>query len=763
MEKHILKHLGHKNYTPATLTEIHEDLDLNSQDQPALQRSLRNLERDGIVLRIKGGRYLPADSSLLVAGRLQLTKSGRGFLTPEDPALPEVAIAARETGTALPDDRVLVLIEALPKKRFWQRSATEAAPLSGSVVSIIERRRSRFVGTCRRSGKGVEVQPDDPRFPRGITILPGKSSPTPPKSGDKVVVELTRWESRHAAPEGRIVEVLGAPSAEGIDMLGVLRQYDLKGEFPAAVVKEARRFGRHVQPADLAGRRDCRGQLVVTIDPDDARDFDDAICLERAGANRWKLWVHIADVSHYVRPGSALDVEARRRGNSSYLVDRVIPMLPEELSNELCSLKPHVDRLTKCVEFLISSDGRVLATDFYPAVIHSKKRFTYAEALAVLEGKPGDATTMMLHEASALAQAIRKRRFADGSLDLDFPETKIRLDAAGKVSRIDRHDNDISHQLIEEFMLLANEAVAGRLMKLKRPAIYRTHEAPDPDRLKSYREEVLGHSIPCGNLTKPEEVKRLLARLGDLAIGAALKIGFLRSLQRARYTADPVGHYGLAKKKYTHFTSPIRRYADLVVHRSLFAQAKHLPGDPLHEVAVHLSSTERNSADAERDSKDVKLHAYLLDQIQSGKPHRYVAQVTCLRDFGFSIDIAALGMSAMVPLSLLEDDHYRHDPVAKQIAGRRQRRFIRLGDTVEVEIAKVDTVRKMIDFRLAGTVNGASAATPRGQSRHRGGNPTAQAHRPATPVAGPSVAPSEATSTRRRRRPRRRGGKAKTA
>ncbi len=763
MEKHLLKHLGHKNYTPATLSEIHEDLALLSQDQPALQRSLRNLERDGIILRIKGGRYLPTDSSRLVAGRLQLTKSGRGFLTPEDPALPEIAIAARETGTALPDDRVLVLIEELPKKRFWQRSAPEAATLSGSVVSIIERRRSRFVGSCHRNGKGIEVQPDDPRFPRGITILPGKNAPTPPKPGDKVVVELTRWVSRHSAPEGRIVEVLGAPSAEGIDMLGVLRQYDLQGEFPPAVIKEARRFGRHVQPADLTGRRDCRGQLVVTIDPDDARDFDDAICLEPAGANRWKLWVHIADVSHYVRPGSALDVEARRRGNSSYLVDRVIPMLPEELSNELCSLKPHVDRLTKCVEFLISSDGRVLSTDFYPAVIHSKKRFTYAEALAVLQGKPGDATTTMLHEASALAQAIRKRRFADGSLDLDFPETKIRLDDGGKVSRIDRHDNDISHQLIEEFMLLANEAVAGRLMKLKRPAIYRTHEAPDPDRLKSYREEVLGHSIPCGNLNKPEEVKRLLARLGDLAIGAALKIGFLRSLQRARYTADPVGHYGLAKKKYTHFTSPIRRYADLVVHRSLFANAKHVCGDPLHEVADHLSSTERNSADAERDSKDVKLHAYLLDQIRSGTPQRYEAQVTCLRDFGFSIDIAALGMSAMVPLSLLVDDHYRHDSAAKQIAGRRGRRLIRLGDTLEVEIAKVDITRKMIDFRLAGTGEGASSGSPRATSRHRGGDRAPQSNHPAAPVAAAPTASEEDPTGRPRRRRRRRGGKAKAA
>ncbi len=754
MEEILIRHFGRKRDTIFTLSELHEILGVPGDGRTQLQRGLRELERRALVVRLPGGRYLSAASASLVAGRLQLTKSGRGFVTPADPALPEIAIAARETGTALPDDRVLVLLDEMPKKRFWQRASSPAAPLAGSVVSIVERRRSRFVGTFHRTAKGFEVRPDDPRFPRGIAVPPRGNAAVRARQGDKVVVELSRWESRHAAPEGRVVEVLGAPSHEGIDMLGVLRQYDLNGEFPAAVLKEAKRFGSHVQAGDLAGRRDCRAQAVITIDPDDARDFDDAFCLEPAGANRWKLWVHIADVSHYVRPGSALDAEARRRGNSSYLVDRVIPMLPEELSNELCSLKPHVDRLTKCVEFLLSSDGRILATDFYPAVIHSKKRFTYAGALEVLEGRAEDAIGRMLQQAGDLAQAIRKRRFANGSLDLDFPETKIRLDAQGRVSRIERHENDASHQLIEEFMLLANEAVAGRLMKLGRPAIYRTHEAPDPDRLDGYRKEVLGHSIPCGNLTRPDEVRKLFTRLGDLAIGAALKIGFLRSLQRARYTADPIGHYGLAKKKYTHFTSPIRRYADLVVHRSLFAPAKHVPGDALHEVADHLSSTERNSADAERDSKELKLHAFLLDQVHTEKRVRYAARVTALRDFGFSIDIEALGMNAMVPLSLLEDDHYRHDPVAKHIAGRRARRVIRLGDTLEVEIAKVDTIRKMIDFRLAG-----AASTPaRQRTGRRGGE--AKGHvlssRPRA-AEGAAIVPDAAAPARRRRRSRRRG------
>lgn len=758
MENTLIKHLGHKRYTPATLTEIHTQLGLAPQDQTRLQRQLRDLERRGLVIRIKGGRYLSASSPRLVAGRIQITKSGRGFLTADDPAIPEIAIRGNETGTALHDDKVIVLRDQEPKKGFWGSPKAETEPLTGSVVRVVERRRTRFVGILRRSGKGLHVTPDDPRFSYEIRVNEPKAPGLRAKAGDKVVVELGHWESRHVNPEGRITEVLGAPAADGVDMLAVLRQYGLNSAFPEQVIKEARRFGNTVPAADLKGRRDCRKQLVVTIDPDDARDFDDAICLERAGANRWKLWVHIADVSHYVRPGSALDEEAKRRGNSSYLVDRVVPMLPEELSNELCSLKPNVDRLTKCVEFLLGNDGKVISTDFYPAVIHSKKRLTYADALAIIEKPARGELGEMIHEAHRLAQCIRKRRFEDGSLDLDFPETKIRLDATGKVVRIDLHDNDVSHQLIEEFMLLANEGVAGRLMKLKRAAIYRTHEAPDPGRLQSYREDVLSHSIPCGNLTKPAEVQKLFRQLGELASGAALKIGFLKSLNRARYTADPLGHYGLAKKKYAHFTSPIRRYADLVVHRSLFAAAKSAPLLHLHDVANHLSSSERNSADAERDSKDIKLHAYLQDQIHSGKPTCYPARVTSLRDFGFFVDITGLGMSGMVPLALLEDDHYRHDATAKKIEGRSKRRTIQLGDIVDVEIAKVDATRKMVDFRIVGTArNGGRAPSgTRPGVRNRKGE-----HKPAAPVSE-SAAPAARTaasggSTSRRRSGRRRG------
>jgi ribonuclease R len=320
----------------------------------------------------------------------------------------------------------------------------------------------------------------------------------------------------------------------------------------------------------------------------------------------------------------------------------------------------------------------------------------------------------MLHQAHELAQRIRRLRFKAGSLDLDFPETKIRLDERGRILRIEKTENDVSHQLIEEFMLLANEAVATRLMAQRQPAVYRVHESPDERRLLEYREEVLSHNVPCGNLSHPAEVQKLLHRLNSLPIGQALKIGFLKSLMRARYAVEPLGHYGLAKKKYTHFTSPIRRYADLVVHRALFDK-NSAPASALKETAEHISVTERNSADAERDSKDVKLFAFLKGQLQSGRPERYAALVTDVRNFGFFVDVPGLAMSGLVPLSTVEDDFYLFDAVRSHLVGRRTRRVIRLGDKVTVQVAKVDSFKKQVDFRLASerASNGVQHARPR--------------------------------------------------
>ena len=696
MEDRILNLLGRRDYVPSNVPELLRKLRLPPKRQQELQRALADLEQAGRITRTKGNRYIQSREADLIPGRIRMNRQGKGFLQPDDPGLKEIMVPENATGTAMHEDRVLVRRDVKPKRAVSSR----AEPETGAVIRILERQRTQLVGTLQRTREFLYVVPDDPRLPKDIYVPPPRDLGRPARVGDKVVVEWRAWESRHTNPEGEIVEVLGAPDEEGVDMLSVLRHYNLPLHFPRAVLDEARSFGDEIHPGEIAGRVDCRTLPVVTIDPEDAKDFDDAICLQRQSQDRWKLWVHIADVSHYVKPDSALDREARQRGNSTYLVDRVIPMLPEALSNELCSLKPEVDRLTKCVEFVISDEGRVLSSRFYSAVIHSKRRFSYKQVLNILQGNPGGSIERMLHDANALAQKIRRLRFKACSLNLDFPEMKIRLDEHGRVAAIEKVVNDVSHQLIEEYMLLANEAVAGQLMRQRTNAIYRVHEEPDERRLNEYREEVLSHHVPCGNLKKRPEVQKLLHRLDSLPIGAALKIGFLRSLMRARYAVEPLGHYGLAKKEYAHFTSPIRRYADLIVHRALFQQNQGT-GQALRQMADHISATERNSADAERDSKDVKLYAFLKAQLRAGKPNAYPALVIDIRNFGFFVDVPGLAMSGLVHLSSLEDDFYVFDPERGQLTGRRTRRMIRLGDKVTVQVAKVDSFKKQVDFRLA--------------------------------------------------------------
>ena len=691
MEMKILKLLGSEDYIPSNVPELLSQLGMKPNQQQVLQSLLKSLEKQGKIVRTKGNRYIVAKEADLVPGVIQITRGGRGFVQPDEAGLTEISISDNNTSTAMHGDRVLVRLDIQPGQK----------DRSGCVVKILERKRTQFVGTLQRSKQFLHVTPDDPRLPGAIYVSEPRDVGRKPNIGDKVVVEITQWESKQTAPEGEIIEVLGPPDEEGVDMLSVLRHYNLPLHFPKNVLHEASTIAKSRpdnQPSaqECAGRVDCRSHNVITIDPDDAKDFDDAICIQKQG-DQWQLWVHIADVSHYVLPGSALDVEARKRGNSTYLVDRVIPMLPEALSNELCSLKPNVDRLTKCVEFVLSKDGHVVSSKFYAAVIRSKRRFTYKEAFAVIQVPPNNETEQMVHDAHAMAQKVRHLRFKNGSLDLDFPENKIRLDEHGKVLRIERIENDVSHQLIEEYMLLANEAVAGRLMGLNRPSVYRVHESPKEKRLNDYREDVLSHRVPCGNLTHRPEVQKLLSRLSTLPIGPALKIGFLRSMMRARYAMEPLGHYGLAKTKYTHFTSPIRRYADLVVHRSLFDKVELQVG-VAKQIADHISTTEKNSSDAERDSKEVKLYAYLKAQLVSKKPQPYAALVTDVRNFGFFVDVPDLGLSGGVPLSAIQDDFYVFDPVTRQITGRHTRRVISIGDNLVVQIYKVDSIKKQVDF-----------------------------------------------------------------
>jgi len=699
----VLVLLRAPDYRPRDRNEIAQALGLKGRDGVAVRKTLRELEHAGEIVRIRKNRYvLPAEADL-VTGKLSIHQAGYGFLVPEKAGEPDVFIAAENTGTAMNGDRVVARMNRdVPSRRAKDRHRSE-----GRVIRILERARDTIVGTLQHSRNFYYVVPDDPRLVHDVYVQvpPRTKLPKAPAPGDKVVVRLEAWESRHVNPEGEIIEVLGAATAPGIDMLSIIRKYDLPTEFPKSVVDEANRIPQSVEQKLIQGREDLRDKFIATIDPDDARDFDDAIDVEKIDNGGWRLGVHIADVSAYVTPDSALDREARRRGNSVYLPDRVIPMLPERLSNGVCSLNPGVDRLTHSVFIEFDKSGRAKNARFAKSVIRSAKRLTYKEAYAILQTKPNGELSRRLHTAWELASLLRRKRFEQGSLDLDFPEVKVYLDLAGKPLRLERVENDQSHQLIEEFMLAANEAVARELRHRSIATIYRVHEDPDPEKLAEYREFILSFGYKVGDLSHRKEIQRFLASIHGKPEEQALKIGLLKSLKRARYAGQPLGHYGLAKANYLHFTSPIRRYADLVVHRTLAErnsprQSKIDIGQ-IESLASHISDTERNAADAEIESVRLKKLQFFERQLEERNPQVFRAAIMDVRNYGLVVELPDALVTGVVHVSTLADDFYRFDPAQRRLIGRRTNRRYSIGDEIRVFVARVDTFKRQIDFAIA--------------------------------------------------------------
>ena len=731
IRERILALLAQRDYRPLDNVEIAKKLSLGGAERVALRQTLRTLEHDGEIARIRKNRYiLPAEADL-VAGTLSIHQAGYGFLNTETQGQPDIFVAAENTGTAMHGDRVVVRISRDVVPRRGRSSADRA---EGRVIRILERAHDTIVGTLQRSKNFYYVVPDDPRLVHNVYIgsanavadgkRPQKPAPTrearnTPAVGDKVVARLLSWESRHVNPEGELIEVLGPAEAPGVDLLSIIRNYHLPTEFPKAVVDEAGRIAETVPPELISGREDLRARFVVTIDPDDARDFDDAIHVEKLGHGGWGLGVHIADVASYVTPNSALDREARRRGNSVYLPDRVIPMLPERLSNGVCSLKPEVDRLTHSVFVEFDRNGNIKGSRFARSVIRSARRLTYKQAYAILKSPPQDEVGQRLHEAWTLAALLRTKRFQRGSLDLDFPEVKVVLDSDGKPVRLERIENDESHQLIEEFMLAANEVVAAELKRYSIPTIYRVHEDPDPEKLAEYREVILSYDHRVGDLTHRGELQRFLAAIKGKPEEQALKIGLLKSLKRARYDPHPLGHYGLAKANYLHFTSPIRRYADLVVHRALadleirrrrdtgaVRRAGHntesqLDMAQLTTIAEHISATERVAAEAEIEAVRMKKLEFFERQLAAREPQVFRAAVIDVRNYGLVIELPDVVLSGLVHVSSLADDFYSFDPAKRQLLGRSSRKRFKVGDDLRVFVSRVDRFKRQIDFALA--------------------------------------------------------------
>ncbi len=693
----ILRLIRDPKYRPLDKIEIANALGYGAAQRNEVRRTLRDLEKEGEIARIRKNRYVQPDTADLVTGTLSVHEAGYSFLTNEKQGQADLFIAAENTGTAMHGDRVVARII---RGAEFSRARTPRA--EGRVIRILTRANETIVGTLQQTRNFFYVVPDDPRLVHNIYVQPSRVNHHEPRRGDKVVVRLEAWESRHVNPEGKIIEWLGPRTAPGVDILSIIRKYHLPLEFPKAILEEASAISETVTLID--GREDLRQQFIVTIDPDDARDFDDAIQVEEIKSG-WQLGVHIADVSAYVRPGSALDREAQRRGNSVYLPDRVIPMLPERLSNGVCSLNPHVDRLTHSVFLQFDRNGRVRQTRFARTVIRSAHRLTYKQAFAILKSSARDELSERLHTAWKLAALLRRKRFEHGSLDLDMPEVKVVVDKKGKPIRFERVENDESHQLIEEFMLAANEAVARELKNRGIPTIYRVHENPEAERLGELREFVLAHGIRVGDLTHRGEVQKLLAAIRGTAEEHPLKIALLKSLKRARYATTPLGHYGLAKVNYAHFTSPIRRYADLEVHRALadrdISRRSSRASSQLSAIADHISDTERNAAEAEIDAVKMKKLEFFELQLQARDPQVFDAVVIDVRNYGILVELPEILLTGLIHVSTLADDFYVFSPSQRRFVGRQRRRRFAVGDKLRVHVARVDQFKRQIDFAIA--------------------------------------------------------------
>jgi ribonuclease R len=714
----ILALLREPRYQPLDKVELTNKLGLSADDRSQLRAVLKTLEQEGVLARIRKDRYILPEEANLVTGILRVSRGGNARLDPGTE--PHLFVSAENAGVAMNGDRVVARLVHEGRGQRLDPNARQAA----QVIRILERANETIVGTLQSSKRFFFVLPDDSRIAHNIYVLPDRDPlPKPASVGDKVVVRLEEWTRPENNPEGRIIEVLGHTGDPGVDMLSIIRRNNLPIEFPPAVLAEAASIPETVDPRDVEGREDLRGDLIITIDPDDARDFDDAINVQRLPGG-WRLGVHIADVSHYVRTGGALDKEALSRGNSVYLADRVIPMLPERLSNGVCSLKPRVDRLTFSAFIDFSPAGKIKGVRFSRSIIHSKARLTYKQAFAILSGRSVDPVPNLvpdktdiisaevieqLHTAWELASLLRKNRFQEGSLDLDFPEVKVWLDADGHPVRLEKVENDISHQLVEEFMLAANEVVAREIKNRLLPCIYRVHPDPDPERLKEFRELALSYGLQAGDLTHRAEVQRLLAKIRGMPEEYALKLGFLKSLKRAAYEINADGHYGLAKTNYTHFTSPIRRYADLVVHRVLGQiAAEHGPASKvprlrpatkdLNVVAEHISTTERVAAEAEKESVKLKKMEYFQAQLRARKPEPFEAVIIDVKSFGLIVELPAVILTGVIHVSSLQDDFYVFDPVRLQFVGRRKRKSYRAGGRLQVIVDRVNAHKQQVDF-----------------------------------------------------------------
>jgi ribonuclease R len=702
----LLRQIREQVHHPATARELIRVLKIPREERTTFKRHLTSLVNDGALVLVRGTRYGLADRMDLVVGRLQTHPAGYGFVTPErhmEEVKGDVFVAAPNLKEALHGDRVVVRVE-----RHGRDGRVE-----GRIVQILERRNQTLVGRFVVDDSGLRfVQPFDKRVLTDIHIPRGEDADAEP--GEMVTVEVTKWGTPARGPIGRVLEVLGQIDDPGVDTEIILRKHGIPDEHTEESVEEARRLGTAVKERDIKGRTDFRERITVTIDGEDARDFDDAITIERLPNGHYWLGVHIADVAHYVREGGALDTEAYERGTSVYFPERAVHMFPEELATGLCSLRPQVDRLVQSCLMEVSKKGDVVRYEMHDGVINSNERMTYTAVNAILTDK--DAETIARYKPLVpafelmrdLFHILHERRRRRGSVDFDLPEAKVVLDEEGLVADIVAYERNIAHRIIEEFMLLANETVAHHLENNEMPALYRIHEPPDPLKVLEFDEFVtsLGHSLgaAAGGSVKPAVFQRLVEKIKGTPEERPIAFLMLRTMQKARYDAINMGHFGLAAETYTHFTSPIRRYPDLVVHRLLREQRQTRVSDErreeleddLPEVGRHTSEMEVRATEAEREIVQWKKVRFMADKVGD----TFQGYVTGVTSFGLFVELIEHYVEGLVHVSTMADDYYRFSDQNHSLFGENTRKVYRLGDRVTVQVVKVDHERRQIDLAL---------------------------------------------------------------
>jgi ribonuclease R len=727
-DEEVLKLIRDRVDHPATAKELVRLLKIGRDEHATFKRRLRSLVGSGALVEIRGHRFGLPDLMNLVVGRVSTNPRGFAFVDPEVPT-PDgprsLYIAGSNLNQAMHGDRVVVRVE---------REGGDGRA-EGRIVRILERAAQNVVGRydVDDSGLGFLV-PFDRRLAMDVQIPRGEARNAAP--GEMVTVEITRFPTPTRPALGRVVEVLGSIDAPGVDTQVIIRKYGLSDTHSAAAIAEAHRLGSAVRERDLDGRTDFRQWPTVTIDGEHARDFDDAISIDRLPNGNFWLGVHIADVSHYVHEGSALDEEAYERSTSVYFPERAVHMFPSELSTGLCSLNPHVDRLVQsCLMEVDRRSGAVVRYELHDGVIHSQERMTYTAVNAILSDK--DPATIeryrpivpmfeRMHELFTILNARRRRR---GSIDFDLQESEIVLDEAGLVEAIVASERNVAHRLIEEFMLLANETVATHLDKAGAPALYRIHEDPDPAKVAVFEEFIstLGYSLGrTGSELEPRDFQRLVGKIAGKPEEKPIAFLMLRTMQKARYDPENLGHFGLAADSYTHFTSPIRRYPDLVVHRALRASRDHRAAErrremaeDLPETARHTSERERRANDAERELVQWKKVRFMADKVGD----EFEGYITGVSAFGLFIELIEHFVEGMVHVSTMADDYYRFVERAHVLRGEKNGRVYRLGDRVQVQVIRVDMERRQIDLGLTEILDAV-----RRSERHRG--PRTSAARP---------------------------------